>query len=555
MHMISGFVQSFWGPRYSVENVPDHDDELLAHLRTLSAHDAVKTLSFKAKAIKDDAINCEELIEAAKSQLELARYYLTETEDAKVPFSLRASLHTFVENALSVCDNIISFFNLATLFGGESDQKLYKITALLSSLGMFVPMLLEVIDTSIVHALLVAMVLLVGAATFIYPHFSLKPAQIPYGENYTQKYRLGDLQIERGREHYIEKMAAILSRDLRPKHVLLYGQPGIGKNELAKSFVHAIETNKIPGFAGKTVIYVNAAEFVKMANPPEGNPFWDIYNAMGRHKEGFVLILDEIHTVVTGKAKEIANKLLSYLNSPSDGFSAVIAIATEKKFNKMKKVNEAFCNRFEPVKIENTSQEETISILDRALLHRRLRPSLEKGAETIEELYHKVAAAFPDRAEPAMAIKILKSCIEKTSKSQKIALEQEIEQVKTKLAASLASRTLNQISGIGTPGNSDDLQLELATLKSRLDEHKSEMDKLFQTKELLDEVQGKLYRTIVKVQKRVNLKKFSLFSRFSCFLQQTLAQDARLAEEKYHIKTTITTQLIEEAIQEELASA
>ncbi len=553
MQLVFDFVQRFWGPRYSVENIPDQDDQLLAYIRSLNTHDAVKSLSLKAKAIPTDSINPLELAESAKSQLELARYYLAETEDAKVPFSLKASLHTFIENALSVCDSFISFFNITTFFGGEADQKLYKITALLSSLGMFVPMLLEVIDSSIVHMILAGFVLLVGAATFIYPHFSLKPAQIPYGENYTQKYRLGELPIERGREHYIEKMAAILSRDLRPKHVLLYGQPGIGKNELAKSFVHAIEANKIPGFTGKTVIYINAAEFVKMANPPEGNPFWDIYNAMGRHKEGFVLILDEIHTVVTGKAKEIANKLLSYLNSSSDGFSAVIAIATEKKFAKMKKVNEALVNRFEPVKIENTPKEETISILDRALLHRRHRPSLEKGAETIDELYNKVAAAFPDRAEPAMAIKILRSCIQKTSLNQKIALEQEIEQVKTKLAASLASRTLNQISGIGTPGNSDDLQLKLGVLKSKLDEHKEALKSLFHIKDLLDAVQSKLYRTIAKTQTVSNLKKFKYFSHLTHYLQQALIREGQVAEENYQIRTTITSQLIEEAIAEELA--
>jgi len=552
MRIFSDVMTRIWGPRYPVAPIPDEADRLLEYIRPMSAHDAVKTLSVKAEHIDTASINLQELATSAKSQLELARYYLAQTED-KVHFSFRQKLHEFIDNVLFVIDSIISTFNISLLFS-SSDDKLYKITALLSAFGMFVPMLFQIVEPHIAHAILTGMCLLALAATFIYPHFSLKPTALPYGENYTQKFHSGDLPIERGREIYIEKMAAILSREKRPKHVLLYGQPGIGKNELAKSFVQAIETKKLPQFAGKTVFYISCAEFVKMESPSAGNPFKDILQAMNRHKEGFVLILDEIHTIATGKAKEIASKLLSYLNSGSDGFSHVIAITTEEKLKKMKKANEAFCDRFEPIKIENTSKDETVSILDRALLHQRTRPFLEKGAETIQELYEKVSKAFPQRAQPATSIKILKACIDKTSKTQKIALEQEIVKRQQALDASLASRTLNQISGIGTPSANDGLEVDLATLHSKLDEHRSALESLFRTKELLDAVQSKLYRTIVKTQSVANLKKFTFFSSFSHYLQRALVEEARLAEQKYQIKTTIGSQLIDEAIQEEAAA-
>lgn len=558
--MVSQIYSYFFPYNYCPSTIPDSNEQLLEHVRALPKDVALKMLTVKAKAISADTLNAVALLEQSRVHFKEARYFLDQAEFASKP-NLQRLLHGLIDQALVALDSVISIFSISSLFQPaanlfQSDQKLYRISALMGAFASLAPLVASFFGSTILAGVLFC----ISAISLVYPKIAPMPRALPYGVNYSQNYKKGLLQIERGREHYLDKMSSVLCRKKRPKHALLYGKAGVGKNELVKGFVKAVHDKKLPGLEGKTVFYFNAADFVNQQNfTGVANPLKEIAEAMGRHRDDMVLIFDEIQTTTTGDGLELSNKLLSMLDDVQEGFPHLIGITTDAGLEEMKKANGAFIGRFEPIKIENPSVEETVSILTRTIQYSPSCPLLENGAATVAEFYQKVQSTFPDSVQPALSLKILKSCIDKTSSIQKLDTESKVEEARAKLDAALALRTMNIFSGLS---NSNEEQIDahekkLEELMASFEVQKKELRSFFQTKELFAAVQTKLFKTIVKItsNSEVNrLKKFQFLSQFSGYMRQTLKAQAIRCEQIAKIRTTITSALIDEVLAEESAA-
>lgn len=182
----------------------------------------------------------------------------------------------------------------------------------------------------------------------------------------------GKLDPVIGRQKEIERVIQILSRRTKNNPALV-GEPGVGKTAIVEGLAQQINLGNVPGpLLNKRVVQLDVGSLV--AGTIYRGQFEERMKRVIDELKGSktILFIDELHMVVgagsAGSAVDAANILKPAL---SRGELQVIGATTMEEYRKHIESDAALERRFQPVKVEEPTIEETVEIL------KGLRPRYE----------------------------------------------------------------------------------------------------------------------------------------------------------------------------------
>lgn len=200
-----------------------------------------------------------------------------------------------------------------------------------------------------------------------------------YSRNLTKLAREDKLDPVIGRDKEIMRVIEILARRTKNNPILI-GEPGTGKTAIAEGLAIRMSKNDVPeSLKGKDLVMLDMGLLV--AGTKYRGEFEERLKAIMKEveqSEGAVIIfIDEIHTIVGaggGDGAQDAAQLLKPALARGD-FRAIGA-TTLNEFQKHFEKDPALARRFQPVYVNEPSEENTVSIL--------------RGLKSKYELFHGV---------------------------------------------------------------------------------------------------------------------------------------------------------------------
>jgi len=208
-----------------------------------------------------------------------------------------------------------------------------------------------------------------------------------------------------GRENEIERVIQILSRRTKNNPVLI-GEPGVGKTAIVEGLAQRIVAGNIPEvLLDKRVVTLDMASMV--AGTKYRGEFEErLKKAIEEiiNSTNIIVFIDELHTIIGAGAAEGAIDAANILKPTlARGELQCIGATTLDEYRKYIEKDPALERRFQPVKVEEPTVEETTEILkgirDKYEAHHRVRITDEAlvAASKLSDRY--IADRFlPDKA-------------------------------------------------------------------------------------------------------------------------------------------------------------
>lgn len=203
---------------------------------------------------------------------------------------------------------------------------------------------------------------------------STTPTLDQYSRDLTAMAADGNLDPVVGRDKEIARLIQILSRRTK-NNPCLVGEPGVGKTAIVEGLAQRIISGMVPdSVKNKRVVVLDLSGMVA-GSKYRGEFEERIRNVINevRSNQGILLFIDELHTIIGAGGAEGALDASNILKpSLSRGEIQLIGATTLEEYRKYIEKDAALERRFQPVTVEEPSEEETIEIL------KGLRPYYEK---------------------------------------------------------------------------------------------------------------------------------------------------------------------------------
>ena len=186
-----------------------------------------------------------------------------------------------------------------------------------------------------------------------------------YSRDLTQFAAEGKLDPVIGREQEIQRVMQILSRRTKNNPCLI-GEPGVGKTAIAEGLALRIVSGNVPDtIKDKRLVTLDLSGMV--AGSKYRGEFEERIKkviAEVRQAGNVLLFLDELHTIIGAGGAEGAIDASNILKpSLARGEIQLIGATTLDEYRKHIEKDAALERRFQPVRVEEPSEEETIAIL------------------------------------------------------------------------------------------------------------------------------------------------------------------------------------------------
>ena len=200
------------------------------------------------------------------------------------------------------------------------------------------------------------------------------PTLDEYSRDLTELAKQGKLDPVIGREKEIQRVIQILSRRTKNNPCLI-GEPGVGKTAVTEGLAQMIADGSVPEtIKGKRVVIMDLSGMVA-GSKYRGEFEERIKNVLKEVSEAgnVLLFIDEIHTIIGAGGAEGALDASNIMKpSLARGEIQLIGATTIDEYRKHIEKDPALERRFQPVTVEEPTEEEAIAIL------KGLRPKYEE---------------------------------------------------------------------------------------------------------------------------------------------------------------------------------
>ena len=235
------------------------------------------------------------------------------------------------------------------------------------------------------------------------------PALDQFSRDLTELARAGKLDPVVGRETEIDRVIQILSRRSKNNPCLI-GEPGVGKTAIVEGIAERIAGGMVPDTVlGKRVVSLDLSGIV--AGSKHRGEFEERIKKVLAEvaKAGNVLLfIDEIHTIIGAGGAEGAIDASNILKPAlARGEVQVIGATTIEEYRKYIEKDAALERRFQPVVVEEPTEEEAISILKGLRGQYESHHHVTITDEAVEAAVRLSARYINDRFLPDKAIDLM----------------------------------------------------------------------------------------------------------------------------------------------------
>ncbi len=265
-------------------------------------------------------------------------------------------------------------------------------------------------------------------------NFELPEELESLGIDLTKKVATGDMHKIIGRDDETSNMIEILCRKTKNNPVLI-GEAGVGKSSVVEGLAQRLILNEVPEvLQGKMIFSLDLASLMA-GTKFRGSMEQKLKNAISaiQQNDKILVFIDEIHMLAeAGKEGEIspADILKPYL---ARGELHLIGATTLDEYRKYIEKDPALERRFQPVKVDEPTEKDTIKIL------KGIRPSFEKFHnvkildEAIEAAVSLSTRYITNRYLPDKAIDLIDQACSKL-KVNASALPEEVREISLEIA-------------------------------------------------------------------------------------------------------------------------
>src|SRR5215210_1784969 len=282
------------------------------------------------------------------------------------------------------------------------------------------------------------------------------PALRAFGRDLTDLARKGELDPVIGRKNEIERVIQILCRRTKNNPVLL-GEAGVGKTAIVEGLAQEISGGNVPEILrDKKVITLDLALMV--AGTKYRGQFEERIKAVMdeiRRAKNVILFIDELHTIVGAGSAEGAMDASNIIKPAlSRGELQCVGATTLNEYRKYIEKDAALERRFQSVKVEAPSVEETIQIL------KGIRPKYEQhhkarytddAIESSAKLSDRYLTGrfLPDKAIDVMDEAGARARIGSMTRPPDVKhIEQEIEQIRAEKEAAIKAQDFEKAASL-----------------------------------------------------------------------------------------------------------
>lgn len=199
-----------------------------------------------------------------------------------------------------------------------------------------------------------------------------------YGINLTQMAREGKIDPIIGRDKETERVIEILNRRTKNNPVLI-GEAGVGKTAVVEGLANKIAQSDVPQkLQDREVIRLDVASLVQGTGirGQFEERMQQLINEL-KERQNIILFIDEVHEIVGAGTADGSNMDAGNILKPAlaRGELQMVGATTLSEYRKIEK-DSALERRLQPVKVEEPSPEQTLTIL--------------KGIQGKYEEFHKV---------------------------------------------------------------------------------------------------------------------------------------------------------------------
>ena len=235
------------------------------------------------------------------------------------------------------------------------------------------------------------------------------PTLDQYSRDLTELARQGKLDPVVGREEEIARIIQILSRRTK-NNPCLVGEPGVGKTAIAEGLAQRIVQEMVPDtIKGKRVVVLDLSGMV--AGSKYRGEFEErikrVVSEVMEH-QGILLFIDELHTIIGAGGAEGALDASNILKpSLSRGEIQIIGATTLEEYRKYIEKDAALERRFQPVTVEEPTEEQAIAILQGLRTYYEEHHGVQITDEAVSAAVKMSTRYITDRFLPDKAIDLM----------------------------------------------------------------------------------------------------------------------------------------------------
>ena len=234
-----------------------------------------------------------------------------------------------------------------------------------------------------------------------------------YSTDLTQEAREGKLDPVIGREKEIARIMEILSRRTK-NNPCLVGEPGVGKTAIVEGLARQIAEGIVPdSMKDKRIMVLDLPGMI--AGSKYRGEFEERMKKLIREVKtagNIILFLDELHTIIGAGGAEGAIDASNILKpSLARGEMQLIGATTLTEYRKYIEKDAALERRFQPVTVEEPTEEECVRILEGLKGKYEAHHDVEIEEDALKAAVHMSCRYINDRFLPDKAIDVLdESC-------------------------------------------------------------------------------------------------------------------------------------------------